>query len=79
MSQILIEAILLASVGGALGVGLGAIATLVLSRVFDLTLHITVGYVTLALVVSGLVGVISGWYPAARASKLDPVEALRAE
>ncbi len=79
MSQILIEAVLLAVVGGAMGVGLGAAATLVLSRVFDLTLHVTIGYVSLALVVSGLVGVISGWYPASRASKLDPVEALRAE
>jgi len=73
------EAVTLASVGGAMGVLLGGIVTEILGRVFGLSLHITVGYVALSLVVSGLTGVISGWYPASRAAKLDPVVALRAE
>jgi putative ABC transport system permease protein len=79
MTQILIEAVVLASVGGALGVALGAVVTMVLGRVFELSLHITAGYVALSLVVSGVTGVVSGWYPAQRAAKLDPVVALRAE
>jgi len=79
MLQILIEAVTLAVVGGAMGVGLGAAVTLLLGRIFDLSLHITPGYVTLALVVSSLVGIASGWYPARRAARLDPVVALRAE
>jgi putative ABC transport system permease protein len=77
--QVLIEAVLMAVTGGAIGVGLGVAATTVLSRVFQITLTITPFYVGLALVVSSLVGIASGWYPAARASRLDPVEALRSE
>ena len=79
MMQILIEAVVLASVGGALGTGLGALVTLVLSRIFDISMHITAGYVVLALSVSTIVGVVSGWYPASRAARMDPVAALRAE
>ena len=79
MTQILIEAVVLATVGGAMGVAAGALVTTVLGKVFDLSLHITAGYVALSLVVSGVTGVVSGWYPASRAAKLDPVVALRAE
>jgi len=79
MMQILIEAVVLATVGGAAGVGLGALLTLLLGKIFDLSLTITAGYVVLSLVVSTAVGVVSGWYPASRAAKLDPVVALRAE
>jgi putative ABC transport system permease protein len=79
MMQILIEAVALSIVGGALGVALGAGVTELLARIFELKMSITPTYVTLALVVSSVVGVLSGWYPASRASKLDPVVALRAE
>ena len=79
MMQILIEAVVLAVMGGAMGVGLGALVTLLLGRIFDLSLHITIAYVALALTVSTIVGVASGWYPASKAARLDPVEALRAE
>jgi putative ABC transport system permease protein len=79
MMQILIEAVVLACVGGALGTALGAAVTMVLGRIFELSLHITAGYVILALGVSSIVGVVSGWYPASRAAKLDPVVALRSE
>jgi len=79
LMQILIEAVVLAAVGGAIGVGSGALLTALVGRLFSLSMHITLGYVLLSLVVSTVVGVVSGWYPAARAAKLDPVVALRAE
>jgi putative ABC transport system permease protein len=52
---------------------------LALSALFGATLKITIGYVLLAIMVSSAVGIISGWYPARRAARLDPVAALRAE
>jgi putative ABC transport system permease protein len=77
--QILIEAVVLASVGGAVGVAAGAMLALVLGQIFSLKLQITLGYVILSIGVSSIVGIASGWYPAARAARLDPVVALRAE
>jgi putative ABC transport system permease protein len=79
MMQILIEAVVLAMMGGACGVALGALVTVILGKIFGLSLAITPGYVVLSIAVSSIVGVISGWYPASRAAKLDPVVALRAE
>lgn len=79
MLQILIEAVLLAVVGGAVGIGLGAGLTRLLARIFEIELDVTAGYVILAISVSSIVGIASGWYPAARAARMDPVVALRAE
>ena len=79
MLQILIEAVVLSILGGALGVALGAAVTMALSRVLEIKLTITLSYVLLAIGVSSVVGIVSGWYPASRAASLDPVEALRAE
>ena len=77
--QFLIEAVILAGLGGMIGVALGASLTMLLAQVAGLTLTITIQYVALGLAVSGTVGVASGWYPAVRASRLDPIEALRTE
>jgi putative ABC transport system permease protein len=79
MSQILIEAVSLSLLGGVIGVVGGALVTVGLSKVLDVPLTITAGYVLLALGVSSTVGVLSGWYPALRAARMQPVEALRAE
>jgi putative ABC transport system permease protein len=77
--QFLIEAVLLSAAGGAMGLLVGVALTELLSRVFEISMRVTAVYVVLSLVVSSVVGIVSGWYPAARASKLDPVVALRAE
>ncbi len=79
MLQVLSESVLMSVSGGALGVLLGAALTLILGKIFSLTLRITVPYVAISIFVSSAVGIISGWYPASRAAKLDPIAALRSE
>ena len=79
MLQILIEAVLMSFAGGAIGVAIGAVTTFGLSEAFGITLRVTPFYVLLSVLVSATVGIISGWYPALKASKLDPIVALRAE
>jgi putative ABC transport system permease protein len=79
MMQILIEAIVMAGAGGAIGVTVGGIVTAILSSVLGVSLKITPFYIILSVFVSAAVGIISGWYPASKASKLDPIVALRAD
>jgi putative ABC transport system permease protein len=77
--QFLLEAVLMAAVGGAIGVLTGAALTQALAQIFEISLRITLSYVFLALMVSSAVGIASGWYPARRAARMDPIVALRAE
>jgi putative ABC transport system permease protein len=80
LTQFLVESVLLALVGGALGVALGwlgAVAGELL--VPDLTLTVTWDAVLLATLVSGSIGIIFGLYPAWRAARKRPIDALRFE
>ena len=79
LMQILIESVIMASAGGFLGVAIGATMTTILTVALGVTLKVSPFYVLLSVLVSGGVGVASGWYPASKASKLDPIVALRAE
>lgn len=79
LMQILIESVIMASAGGFLGVVIGAGLTSILTVALGVTLRVSPFYILLSIFVSGGVGVASGWYPAAKAARLDPIVALRAE
>ena len=65
--------------GGALGMLLGVVISFIISAVINLPFTISVSAVALAMGVSGVIGVVFGWYPAQKAAKLQPIEALRYE
>jgi putative ABC transport system permease protein len=77
--QFLLEAALLSFVGGAAGVLLGALVSLAVDRVAHFPANLTAGTAALGLGLSVAVGVVAGYWPAVHASKLQPVDALRAE
>ena len=78
--QFLIEAIVLALIGGLVGITIGIAGTLVAGNtVEDLRTHISAGTVLLATGVSAVVGLFFGIFPAMRAARLNPIDALRYE
>jgi putative ABC transport system permease protein len=78
--QFLIEAIILSLVGGVIGITIGASGTIGVSQVVeDMTLHLSASTILLATGFSSLVGLFFGIYPAIRASRLNPIDALRYE
>ena len=77
--QFLVEALVLTSVGGALGVLTGWMLAFGVTTFSPLPARITLGSVLLALLVGTGAGTIFGVYPASRASRLDPITALRME
>jgi putative ABC transport system permease protein len=77
LRQFLLESAGLAVIGGAIGVAIGIGVAYVISKAAGWPLLVEPGAVLLAVLFSGLVGIFFGWYPALRASRLDPIEALR--
>jgi putative ABC transport system permease protein len=77
--QFLLESIILTGVGGILGMIIGIAASLIISSLMGLPSAISLSAIILALVVSGAIGIIFGLYPANKAAKLEPIEALRYE
>ncbi len=77
--QFLLEALLISMAGGMIGLLLGGILTWVLSKIVGIPLLPAPGMIATALVISMVVGLASGYYPAYRAARLRPVVALRYE
>jgi putative ABC transport system permease protein len=79
LTQFLIEAVTVTAVGGAIGVLTGFGLAYLISALIGFPLLINVASAMLGVGVSSVVGIISGLWPAWRAARLDPIEALRAE
>jgi putative ABC transport system permease protein len=78
-NQFLIEAVTLASIGGAIGITIGLVAGLWLTQSFSLPFIFNLAAIALAFGVAAVVGILFGFYPAVRALRLDPIVALRSE
>lgn len=75
--QFLFEAIVLALIGGIIGLLIVLLLVVVVNAAFDFGMVLTIGNILLGMVVSSIIGLVSGFVPAYQASKLDPVEAMR--
>jgi len=74
--QFLIESSLLCVTGGILGIILAVGVTNLITFLAEITMTVTISYVALAVIVSSVIGIVAGLYPAYKASKLDPIVAL---
>ena len=79
MMQFLIEAVIISVTGGILGILLGAFTTWMIKVIAHWPVVIEASSVVLSFVVCTAIGIIFGFYPAAKASNLDPIEAIRYE
>lgn len=79
LMQFLIEAVVLSSFGGLFGIILGLLAAAAGAHVLGMPFVLNPGIVAIAVVFSAAVGVIFGYFPARKAARMDPIEALRHE
>jgi putative ABC transport system permease protein len=77
--QILVETVVLSTVGGAIGTVLGFLAALVVESLTPVPAAVELWSVALGITITIVVGLVFGLYPAIRAASLDPIEALRRE
>jgi putative ABC transport system permease protein len=77
--QFLVEAVTLSAIGGILGICLGMAAAHIVASSTGWPTLTPVPWIVIAAFSSAIVGIISGFYPAWKASQLDPIEALRYE
>jgi ABC-type antimicrobial peptide transport system permease subunit len=77
--QFLVEAVALSMVGGVAGVGVGFLASAGIERLLEWPTRVSPGAIGLAFAIAVAVGVFFGFYPARKASQLDPIDALRYE
>jgi putative ABC transport system permease protein len=79
MMQFLVEAVVLSSLGGLIGIALAIGASIWLAAILHVPFVFKFGIVVFAFVFSAAVGIVFGYFPARRAARLDPIEALRHE
>lgn len=74
--QFLFEAVILSLIGGIIGLLLIFIGSIIASNKVDLEITLTFGNIILGLIISVIIGIIAGFFPSSKASKLNPVEAI---
>ena len=77
--QFLIEAVTLSAIGGGIGIAIGVGFSELVSYVWHMPTVTPIFWIAVAFISSAVIGIISGFYPAWKASKLDPIDALRYE
>lgn len=78
-TQFLTEAIILTFTGGIIGIIFGIIASLIIAKLIGVAFTVSINSILLAFIVSTAIGILFGWYPAKKASNMQPIEALRYE
>ena len=78
-TQFLAESVMLTFLGGVLGIGLGWLLATLVAQFGGITTTISLQSIALAVGVSAAIGIVFGWYPARRAARLNPIDALRYE
>jgi putative ABC transport system permease protein len=79
MVQFLVEAMVMSLIGGMIGVGVGLITARTLTAILDWPTEISMTTLASAFGIAAAVGILFGYYPARRASRLDPIDSLRYE
>jgi putative ABC transport system permease protein len=77
--QFIVETITICQVGGIIGIAFGLIVVSVTSIAFGLSFVVPINWIFYSIIIATVLGMLSGIYPAYRASKLDPIDALRYE
>ncbi len=79
LAQFLIEAAILTAIGGAIGIAIGEVLSMLINAYSPLPAYIPIWAIFVGLFASAGVGIVFGVFPAMKAARLDPIEALRYE
>ena len=77
--QFLVETVIITMIGGIIGIVLGYLGGIIIGKIVNITPSFSIGAIMVTVLISSAIGIIFGVYPAGKAAKLNPIEALRYE